>query len=103
MSRVVRYKGDAFITYKNIKSTVMSYTVNKVYKNNEYDIYWYINQNGYMHILRPCNVRLNGKHTYYTIEDYLLTIDNMLESKGHIGEYETIECVFDKLKKLIEQ
>ena len=79
MASVGKYSGEALATMEKIMATITAYTVNKVYKNQEHNIYWFINQNGYMHILRPCNVRLDGKHLYFAIEDYLLTKNNMLQ------------------------
>lgn len=103
MASVGKYNGEALATMEKIMSTITAYTVNKVYKNQEHNIYWFINQNGYMHILRPCNVRLDGKHLYFAIEDYLLTKYNMLQSKGYSGRYETIEAVIEELENRIGQ
>lgn len=103
MARVGKYSGEALATMEKIMATITAYTVNKVYKNQEHNIYWFINQNGYMHILRPCNVRLDGKHLYFAIEDYLLTKYNMLQSKGYSGRYETIETVIEELENRIGQ
>ena len=103
MGSIGKYSGEALDTMEKIMGTITAYTVNKVYKNQEHNIYWFINNNGYMHILRPCNVRLDGKHLYFAIEDYLLTKDNMLQSKGHIGIYETIEAVVEELENRIGQ
>ena len=103
MASVGKYSGEALATKEKIMATISSYTTNTVYKNQEHNIYWFINNNGYMHILRPCNVRLDGKHLYFAIEDYLLTKDNMLQSKGHNGRYETIESVIEELENRIGQ
>ena len=99
MASVGKYSGEALATMEKIMATITAYTVNKVYKNQEHNIYWFINQNGYMHILRPCNVRLDGKHLYFAIEDYLLTKDNMLQSKGHNGRYESIQATIEELER----
>lgn len=98
MGRVGKYSGEALVTKERIMATITAYTVNQVYKNKEHNIYWFINQNGYMHILRPCNVRLDGKTIYFAIEDYLLTKDNMLQSKGHNGRYESVQAVIKELE-----
>ena len=100
---VGKYSGEALATKEKIMATISSYTTNTVYKNTEHNIYWLINNNGDMHILRPCNVRLDGKHLYYAIEDYLLTKDNMLQSKGHDGRFESIEAVIEELENRIGQ
>ena len=103
MASIGKYSGEALATKEKIMAIISSYTTNTVYKNQEHNIYWFINNNGYMHILRPCNVRLDGKHLYFAIEDYLLTKDNMLQSKGHNGRYETIEAVIEELENRIGQ
>lgn len=98
-----KYSGEALATKEKIMATIKAYVTNTVYKNQEHNIYWLINNSGYMHILRPCNVRLDGKHLYYAIEDYLLTKDNMLQSKGHDGRFESIEAVIEELENRIGQ
>jgi len=103
MAIISKYNGEALVTKEKIMDTTSSYIINAVYKNQKYNIYWLINQNGYMHILRPCNVKLNGKHLYYAIEDYLLTKDNILQSKGHSGKYESIEAVIGELESRVIQ
>ena len=101
MASVGKYSGEALATMEKIMATTTVYTVNKVYKNHEHNIYWFINQNGYMHILRPCNVMLDGKHLYFAIEDYLLTKDNMLQSKGHNGRYDSIQSTIEELERRV--
>ena len=98
-----KYSGEALKTKEKVQGKIYSYYVNQLYKNEEYNIFWFINKHGYMHILKPCNVRLNGEHLYYAIEDYLLTKDNILQSKGCEGRYETIEAVIKELKNRISQ
>ena len=101
MGRVGKYSGEALATKEKIMATITAYTVNQVYKNHEHNIYWFINSKGYMHVLRPCNVRLDGKIIYYAIEDYLLTKDNMLESKGHNGRYGSVQAVVEELENMV--
>ena len=36
---------------------------------------------------------------YFAIEDYLLTKDNMLQSKGHNGRYESIQATIEELER----
>ena len=102
MGRTGKYSGKALATIEKIMNTITVYTVNQVYKNEDHNIYWFINQNGYMHILRPCNVKLDGKTIYFAIEDYLLTKDNILQSKGHNGRYESINEVIEELETLTQ-
>ena len=96
---VGKCNGEALATMENIKGDINAYKANKVYKNGQHNIYWYINQNGYMHILRPCRNTLNGKLLHYSIEDYLLTKDNMLQSKSVNGQYETIQKAIEELEQ----
>lgn len=44
----------------NGKATVTSYYVNQIYKNEQYNLYWFINSKEYAHVLKPCKVLLNG-------------------------------------------
>ena len=44
---------------------------------------------------------MDGKIIYYAIEDYLLTKDNMLESKGHNGRYESVQAVVEELENMV--
>ena len=38
-------------------------------------------------------------HIYnYSIEDFILTKENILKSKGHSGNYKSIEAVIDELE-----
>lgn len=100
VSMIGKYSFEALSTIEKIMGTT-SYIVNGLYKNKEYNIYWFINKKGYMHILMPCNVRLDGKIIYFSIEDYLLTKDNMLKSKGHYGRYESVQAVVNKLEQMV--
>lgn len=101
MSRAGKYSGDALATYEKIMDGMTMYTVNQVYKNEKHNIYYYINNHGYMHILKASTMRMDGKILYYTIKDYLLTKDNMLELKGWNGEFETVQAVNDELERRI--
>ena len=101
MGRVGKYNGDALSTYEKIMDGMRTYTVNQVYKNEKHSIYYYVSSHGYMHVLRPTVVRMSGKILYYAIADYLLTKDNMLQSKGWNGRFETIQAVVDELERRI--
>ena len=93
------YKGAAILTLEKIKGTVTSYYVNQIYKNEQYNLYWFINSKGYAHVLNPCKVLLNGRFLYYAIEDNLLTTDNMVQSKGTNGEYSTLKETIEELER----
>ena len=41
------YKGAALLTLERIKGTVTSYYVNQIYKNEQYNLYWFINSKEY--------------------------------------------------------
>lgn len=89
------YKGAALLTLEKIKGTVTSYYVNQIYKN----LYWFINSKGYVHVLKPCKVLLNGRFLHYAIEDNLLTTDNMVQSKGRYGKYSTLKETIEELER----
>lgn len=93
------YKGAALSTLERIKGTVTSYYVNQIYKNEQYNLYWFINSKGYVHVLKPCKVLLNGKFLHYAIEDNLLTTDNMVQSKGTDGKYSTRKETIEELER----
>lgn len=101
MGSIGKYSGAALVTMEKIKGTITVYIPNKVYKNAKYNLYWFINSKGYMHVLKPCRVTLDGKLLYYAIEDNLLTTDNMVQSKGSNGNYTTIQEVIEELERRI--
>ncbi len=92
-----KYTGEAYETMKKVTENI-PYIPNKVYKNKEYTIYWYINQHGYLHVLKPSRVKMGEKIINYTINDLLLTADNMLKSTGQKGYYDTPEAVLEALE-----
>ena len=99
MGSIGKYSDTTLTTIEKIKGAITAYIPNKVYKNVEYNLYWFINLKGYMHILKPCKVTLDGKLLYYAIEDNLLTSDNMVQSKGNNGNYTTIQAVIEELER----
>ena len=99
MGSIGKYSGEALATMEKIMGDTTSYYPNKVYKNEEYNLYWFINSKGYMHVLKPCKVTLDGKILHYAIEDNLLTTDNMVQSKGSNGNYTTIQEVIEELER----
>ena len=76
-----------------------NYQPNKYYKSTDGKFYFYINTKGYYHIIKPCKVNYYGVHTYYTIDDYLLTKDNTLKKVKHYGYYETLENLIEVIEK----
>ena len=99
MGSIGKYSGEALATTEKTMGNITSYYPNKVYKNAEYNLYWFINSKGYMHVLKPCRVTLDGKLLHYAIEDNLLTTDNMVQSKGSNGNYTTIQEVIEELER----
>ncbi len=97
-----KYTGEAYKTMHRITENI-PYIPNKVYKNVEYTIYWYINRAGYLHILKPQKVRMDGKIICYTINDLLLTADNMLRSTAQNGYYKTPDNVIETLEKEVAE
>lgn len=75
-----------------------SWNTNRVYKNNTYGWYWYINQKGYYHILKPCKINYDGQFSHYEIEDILLKADNTTSSKTY-GYYKTKEECIQAIEK----
>ena len=101
MGSIGRYTGKALETKEKIMGRVSSYYPNKLYKNAEYNLYWFINSKGYIHVLKPCRVTLDGKFLHYAIEDNLLTTDNMIQSKGSSGNYTTVTEVIEELERRV--
>lgn len=75
-----------------ITGNISSYYTNKYYPvNGAKNTYFYFNTKGYLHIIRPCKVKFNGRFSHYEISDVLLTADNMLKETGSTGYFKTIE------------
>lgn len=94
-----KYSGEALVTMEKIMNGQNSYRPNEVYKNTIYNFHWYINQNGYMHVLRPIRTTLNGVFQHYSIEDSLLTKNNMLKQSAIIGNYITVDEVIQAIEQ----
>ena len=95
--------GESLKTMEKIMDNVRSYYPNQTYKNNQYNIYWFINSKGYLHVLRPSIEKMNGRIINYIIKDFMLTKDNMLQDKGVLYRFNTIEEVYDKMEELINE
>ena len=102
MGKIGVYSGKALETMEKIMGSVKSYYPNKVYKNEQYNIYWFINSKGYMHVLRLSKVNINGKISGYAINDFMLTKDNMLDDKGMIFQSDTQKEIADRLEEMIK-
>ena len=97
------YSGESLKTMEKIMGNVRSYYSNHTYKNNQYNIYWFINSKVHLHVLRPATEKLNGGILNYTIKDFMLTKDNMLQDKGVLYRFSTIEKVYNKMEELINE
>lgn len=97
------YSGESLKTMEKIMDNVRSYYSNQTYKNKQYNIYWFINSKGYLHILRPATEKLNDRILNYTIKDFMLTKDNMIQDKGVLYRFNTIEEVANKMEELINE
>lgn len=93
-----KYNGEALKTFEKVIDGRTNYVTDVLHKNEKYNIFWCINKAGYLHILRPCKVKIDGEFLHYSIEDFILTKDNILKSKGHSGNYKNIEAVIDELE-----
>ena len=102
MGRICVYSKKALETMEKIMGSVKSYYPNKVYKNEQYNIYWFINSKGYMHVLRLSKVNINGKISGYAINDFMLTKDNMLDDKGMIFQADTPQKIVYRLEEMIK-
>ena len=83
---------------ENTRSRIMgnrnNYYVNKYYKSAEGNFYFYINQKGYYHIVKPCKIKYDGKFSHYEICDYILTKEDTVKETKSYGCYETREdCI----------
>ena len=97
------YSGESLKTMEKIMDNARSYYTNHTYKNNQYNIYWFINSKGYLHVLRPSNVTMNGKIIGYAIHDYMLTKDNMLDDKGILFQADTQKEIADRLEEMCNE
>ena len=103
MGKIGVYSGKTLETEEKIKGDISAYCTNKVYKNTNYNIYWFINSKGYLHVLRSSNVTMNGKIIGYAIHDYMLTKDNMLDDKGIVFQADTQKEIADRLEVMYNE
>ena len=81
-----------------IMGKMKDYFPNQIYKSAEGNFYFFINNKGFFHILRPCRVNLNGEFSHVAISDYLLTKDNMLKETSCYGRFDNAEEVMQHLE-----
>ena len=77
-------------------------SVDKIYKNHINGIYWYINCCEYLHVLEPCEVKLDFFYGHYTIMDYILTKDDKFRSTVCNGIYGSLQSVIKELERRIQ-
>lgn len=95
-----KYFDDALRTVEKIKGNQTSYYANRIYHNEEFNIYWYENTKGYMHVLKPQkNPFTKGIETI----DFLITKDNMLKETGTYGNFETVEDWIEEMQREMEE
>lgn len=96
----IEISSDALETKLMIEEGRKVYTINKLYKHSR-GFYWKVNRMGYIHIIMPVRMSLNGEINHYEIEDRLLTNDNTLRVTKSYGNYDTIlDCIKDIEKDL---
>lgn len=87
-----------------ITGNISKYYTNKYYPvNGAKHTYFYINQKGYLHIIRPCKVKYNGRFSHYEISDVLLTADNKLKETSCTGFFRTIEETVSHIEENLAQ
>lgn len=72
-----------------------SYRVNKVYEQN--GLYVFCNQKGYIHALKPCQVRYDGVFSHYEITDYMLTPKDTFKQVSSYGCFKTREECIERI------
>lgn len=71
-----------------------------LYKHSR-GFYWKVNSRGYIHVILPGKVTLNGEFSHYEVQDHLLTGYNTLRVKSTYGNYNTRkECIEEIEKEL---
>lgn len=85
------YSKKALETYLRVTENTNVYIVNKVYLNKDYNIYYYINNKGYLHILEINKCK-----------DYYIIFDNYLNKAGVIKHSGQLDGIFDNLQKAID-
>ena len=103
MGKIGVYSGKTLETEEKIKGDISAYYTNKVYKNTNYNIYWFINQRGYLHILSTSRITMNENIIWYAIHYYMLTKDNMLDDKGIVFQTDKQKEIADRLEEMCNE
>jgi len=93
------YSQEAHETIDRMTGKRTRFTINKYYKSAEGKFYYYMNQKGYYHIVRPCRIKYDGEFSHFEIVDYLLTKDNNLKETSCKGFYKSIEECIAKIEE----
>lgn len=103
MGSLFVYTGKAAETKEMIEEGKTNIVINALYKHSR-GFYWKVNRRGYIHVIMPSKVTLNGKFSHYEIQDQLLTKDNMLRVTSSYGNFTTIqECKHEIENDLYKQ
>lgn len=103
MGLLFTYTGKAAETKEMIEEGKSDIIIDALYKHSR-GFYWKINRRGYIHVIKPSKVTINGKFSHYEIEDRLLTKDNMLKIKSSYGHFQSIlECIKEIESDLYKQ
>lgn len=97
-----QYNGAALATYDRIQEGHEAIIINKVYESTTASCLFYVNSKGYLHVLRPSTVKLNGTITGYCLIDYMLTKDNKIQEKSRTKEQKTPEALKDFIIELLK-
>ena len=86
------YSGEALETYNKLTNNISSYTPNKFYVNEQYGQIFYINNAGFLHVLK----KEDG-----CIEDYMLTKDDKLKFDSTYCRPKYDKEVWEEFKEMI--
>ena len=94
----IPYTGPALKTYEKI--ICYPHIIYKVYRFKD-NVYFYVNQKGYMHFIMIDHVKYNGKLQYY-VSFLRLTKDNLLHETGQDPHYySTVDLAIERLNEII--
>lgn len=89
---IIPYSGETLEIFRKA-FPFSTYVINKSYKNS-FGRYVYLNSKGFLHLLRPCKLKQDGKVVAYEINDYLLKKDGMLKLSYTYGLFHSREdCI----------
>lgn len=98
MGAIFSYTGEAAKTKEMIEEGRKDIALNTLYKHSR-GFYWKVNSRGYIHVIFPGKVTLNGEFSHYEVQDHLLTGYNTLRVKSSYGNYSTIKECMEEIEK----